>query len=924
MIKLSKQKIFGLLLILLVSAVNLNAQKKKQFTFEDAMKFRDLRTVVMSDNGNWVAYTSNPDRGDGDVFIHSLKDTVKYSIPRGSRAVFTDNESYVASIVLPKQIESENAKTPKDKPKNGMTLLRLKDGNKVDFDNIAKFEFSNDSKWLAFLKNKNEDQKSEKMKKKILGSELNLRHISSGTDIKIDFVTEFVLDSSSKYLFYAISSLDGKRDGIYARELTQEFAPELLIKSTENEYYSNICWSNSQAQLAYIVSNLTKEGKPNNGSLFLWDPNQPAKTQFAMSSSATPKDWYIHYKNDLKWTSDGKKLYFGLKPISEKDTLDKEKIKFSDSTFYNSDSILSKRDIVVWHWNDQRIGTNQVVWWKENKDRTFATIYDRVTKKTFQLADLNLTNVVKHDNSNFTMGYDDLPYSKETTWDGWYFDLYSINLETGTKIKIATRLQEEAQISPTGRYIIYYKDKHWYLYDNKNDLNMNLTEKVNVNFWNEENDVPGKPGSYGFALWLMKDNNETGFYVYDKFDVWFYSLKEVGTYLNMTSAYGRINNIRYRHTPIYKDKKYYNERDTVYLSGLNRTDKYMFPMMLETHILGGLNINKEPGKNKVLVAKAKNAQKFIMRKESFEEFPDLYYTEAGFAKETRITDVNPNIKDYLWGKVEIVRWVNSKGDSLDGYIMKPEGFDSKKKYPTLVYIYEQFSDGANSFYQPRNNHRPIYQTYLGDGYLVFVPDIKYYDGYPGWSATDAVTTGVNYLINKGYVDKDRIALQGHSWGAYQGAFIATQTDMFKAIAVGAPVGNMLSAYSQIRTGTGLARQFQYETQQSRIGGHIWDSLSNYLANSPVVQANKSNTPLLILHGTIDEAVPFAQGVELYLAFRRLQKPCWLIEYKTEPHHPKKYENRLDWSIKMKEFFDHYLLKKPAPKWLESGEPFMGE
>ena len=374
----------------MILSVSVYAQKKKAFSFEDAMKFRDLRSVVVSDNGNWVGYTSNPDRGDGDVFIHSLKDSAKYSIPRGQRLVFSNDENYAASIVLPKQIETENAKTAKDKPKNGLSLMRLKDGNKTDFENVNKFEFSNDSKWFDYLKNKNEDLKSEKMKKKIIGSELNLRHLNSGTEIKIDFVTEFVFDSLSKYLFYTVSSVDGKRDGIYARELNIEFAPELTIKSSENELYSNICWSNTTNILAYIVSTLTKDGKPNNGSLLIWNPMQPAKTQFALASGSTPKDWYIHHKNQLKWTFDGKKLFFGLKPVSEKDTLEKEKIKFTDSTFYNSDSILTKRDILVWHWNDPRISTNQVVWWNENKDRTFTAVYDRTTQKVTQLADLKI------------------------------------------------------------------------------------------------------------------------------------------------------------------------------------------------------------------------------------------------------------------------------------------------------------------------------------------------------------------------------------------------------------------------------------------------------------------------------------------------------------------------------------------------------
>jgi dipeptidyl aminopeptidase/acylaminoacyl peptidase len=154
--------------------------------------------------------------------------------------------------------------------------------------------------------------------------------------------------------------------------------------------------------------------------------------------------------------------------------------------------------------------------------------------------------------------------------------------------------------------------------------------------------------------------------------------------------------------------------------------------------------------------------------------------------------------------------------------------------------------------------------------------------------------------------------------------MVTETDMFAAASAGAPVGNMTSAYSGIRLESGLTRQFQYEMQQSRIGGNLWDSLDNYLRNSPVIQAPKAKTPLLIMFGDVDEAVPWEQGIEIYMAFRRLNKNCIFLQYRNEPHHPRKYHNKLDYAVKMKEFFDHYLLGKPAPEWMTNGVPYQGK
>ncbi|RPI71788.1 MAG: S9 family peptidase, partial [Ignavibacteriales bacterium] len=195
-------------------------------------------------------------------------------------------------------------------------------------------------------------------------------------------------------------------------------------------------------------------------------------------------------------------------------------------------------------------------------------------------------------------------------------------------------------------------------------------------------------------------------------------------------------------------------------------------------------------------------------------------------------------------------------------------------------------------------------------------------GRPGYSAVKCLIPGVQKLMEMGIADSNAIGLHGHSWSGYQTAYVVTQTDIFTCAIAGAPVSNMTSAYSGIRWGTGLARQFQYEQQQSRIGGNLWEYPMRYLENSPVFYADKINTPLLIQHGDEDEAVPWYQSIELYLAMRRLNKDCIFLQYRGEPHHLKKYANKLDYSIKMKEYFDHHLKKEPAAEWITEGMKYI--
>ena len=222
------------------------------------------------------------------------------------------------------------------------------------------------------------------------------------------------------------------------------------------------------------------------------------------------------------------------------------------------------------------------------------------------------------------------------------------------------------------------------------------------------------------------------------------------------------------------------------------------------------------------------------------------------------------------------------------------------------------------------NHRPNFPFYTSNGYAMFLPDIRFDIGMPGRSAVDALVPGIQKLIDMGIADEHAIGLHGHSWSGYQTAHVITQTDVFACAVAGAPVSNMTSAYSGIRLGSGLARQFQYETAQSRIGGSLWEKRELYIENSPVFFADRINTPLLIQFGDIDDAVPWQQGVELYLALRRLDKDVVFLQYRGEPHHLKQYPNKVDYTIKMKEYLDHYLKGEPAPKWLAEGEPYNGD
>ena len=240
----------------------------------------------------------------------------------------------------------------------------------------------------------------------------------------------------------------------------------------------------------------------------------------------------------------------------------------------------------------------------------------------------------------------------------------------------------------------------------------------------------------------------------------------------------------------------------------------------------------------------------------------------------------------------------------------------------MVYIYEGLSQTVHTFVEPRTSHNVNFSQYVSAGYVILTPDIVYTLGQPGQSAIKSVLPAIQAIVDQGFVDEARIGIAGHSWGGYQIAYMVTQTNRFRAAEAGAPVGNMTSAYGGIRWGSGMPRQFQYEKTQSRIGPSLYDAPLKYVENSPIFHIQRVQTPLLILHDDNDDAVPWYQGIELFMALRRNGKEAYLMNYNGEFHGLRRRHNQKDYAIRMQQFFDHYLLGAPRPEWMDKGVSFV--
>ncbi len=893
--------------IFLLALPNISsAAEKTKYDFVEAMKFHVIKRSDLSKDGKWVAYYTAPDRGDNKGYVKSVVNDSTYEVNCGVNPKFNNNSTWVGFIVKPEALKKLNAK--KDKPKNSLALIHLENGKRTNFEKVKSFTFSDDSRWAAILQYPGKDNK------KIGSSDLILRDLDNETQLILNNVADFAFDSLSNYFAYIVNEPDKKDNGVYLIHLKGSFALPMKIEGEENGEYSSLEWSSKTDELAYISCSESSTAA-DSCSLMIWQSNNDTLIT-AVPVDGAPEGWFIPKKNRLAWTEDQKRVFFGFKPFS--DTIPKkEKVKFNDSNYYDIKTIRKKIDVDIWHWKDGRVKTNERIWWESNKNRTFTAVYFTDSKNYVQLSDLSCPDVDYVDNPSFTIGHDETPYLKLMTWEGFFYDVYAINVKFGTKKLIAKKVAEPARISPQGKFIAYFQYPHWYLYDTEKDTAVNLTARIETPFYNEDNDVPAKPESYGVAGWLENDN---GVIINDKYDIWVFYAN--GGFMNQTAREGRDNKIIFRMRNLDRKKRAFNKSDNVFMSGFSEKTKKTGIFALSFETIGPELIKFDDMKYRLL-RQSEDKQTVMYSAESFDVVPDIWVADSSARNEKKITDLNVQLNKYNWGKAELIHWNNFEGEKMDGILYKPHNYDPNKRYPVLIWFYERFSQRLFDFNRPYLGHRPCYQIYNDEDYIVFLPDVKFKVGYPGYSSVSCIVSGVRNLIDKGIADSSAIGITGHSWSGYQAAFLVTQTDIFAAAVAGAPVSNMTSAYSGIRLGSGLARQFQYEMGQSRIGGNLWDSLDAYLRNSPVMQAQKTNTPLMIMFGNRDWAVPWQQGEELYLAWRRLNKNCIFLEYFDEPHWPEKFFNRLDYAIKMKDFFDTYCLKKPAPEWILKGKRYKG-
>ena len=519
-------------------------------------------------------------------------------------------------------------------------------------------------------------------------------------------------------------------------------------------------------------------------------------------------------------------------------------------------------------------------------------------------------------------------YRIETMWGDGGTDVYALDPATGAVKPVREKISGRAQLSPEGKYIAFFDTGHWYSYNVSNRKTVDLTGGLaGIRFDQETWDTPSIPEAWGVAGWTRGDKS---ILVYDRWDVWELDPQGSKPPIMVTDSIGRREGLVLRIVPPRPAEQMRGGGGGPGGARSAETEPLdpVEPLLLravneETKATGfyqdRLGLRQAP--ERIVMAdaaygmplKAEHADQWLLTKGTFVEFPDMW-TGPSLTTLTRISDANPEQKDFSWGTVELVHWNSADGIPLKGLLYKPENFDSTKQYPLIAYFYEQLSQNLHN-YIPPNGRNVINPThYASNGYLVFEPDITYQNGYPGPSALKSVVPGVQSLIARGFVDPKRLGIQGQSWGGYQTAYIITQTNLFAAAMAGAPVVNMTSAYGGIRWGKRVWPGAS-STRSARAGSgdRCWETPMRYFENSPLFWLDRITTPLFIMSNDADGAVPWYQGIEFFVGMRRLGKEVYLIDYNNDIHNPASRANQKDIAMRMQQFFDTKLKGAAGPR-----------
>jgi dipeptidyl aminopeptidase/acylaminoacyl peptidase len=854
--------------LLISSLINGQIKQKRQLTADNYDRWSTLWPKKISDKGEWASYALQYEQHQDTLFVKQTEGNVKYVFPNGHDGIFNKEEWFACQM------------------RDTLALQNLIKDTIQYTPNVSSFTFTSNGKFLLLFFNDSQD------KKRIVIKNMQGQIVES-----IPNISSWKIDSSGNSIVYC-TNLD-KQYSVGMIHFGKQIIKESIIYDNAVGF-QNLVWRGNIVAFTQKGTLTTKLFCYNTRNKKLLSYNPEGRENFPLDMRIS--DAY----GSLTLSDDGQRVFFLLK---ENNTVTKK----------------SETAVQIWNTEDKQLYENRknygfsslrdklAVWWPQNN-------------RILQITSKELPSAMLNGDYKYALTFDPLGYEPQSKFNSER-DIYITDLSTGKRKLLLEKHSGDILtliMSPNGKYISYPKGGNWWIYDISKESHTNITGKMGVHFFREDNNTPGEAQMYGNPGWT---ENDKAIYLYDQFDIW--EISPDGT-SNVRLTHGREKKLRFRINPLPPEQQFsesffdfatsrFNSNDTLVLEAYDK----------HTETSGYYLWNRKNGESPLVQTgmktthfiKAARSEAFVYLEQNYQQAPRLVFQSNYKNKQKELVQSNQQQENFYWGKSELVSYMVD-GKRLLGALFYPAEYQKRKQYPMIVQIYERQSHYVNNYVNPSVYEQGGFNitNFTTQGYFVLLPDIAYQFGDTGASATACVIAATDEMIKRGFADPSKLGLIGHSFGGYETDFIITQTDKFATAVSGAAWTDLVSTYFYIGESYLKPEFWRFEDHQLRIGKSLFEDPSSYIKNSPILQAANVRTPLLAWVGAKDRTIDSYQSIEFYLALRKLKKRHTLLIYPSEDHALLEENNQKDLTMRIKEWFDYYLKNKKRETWMEANNP----